>query len=60
MPGAARTGPERALCAREDRKRSGNAADGRSWTASPYPAKSRSSAPTPIPCENSTVVVTGR
>jgi hypothetical protein len=33
MQGAARPGPERTGCVREDRKRSGNAADDRSWTA---------------------------
>jgi hypothetical protein len=36
MQGAARTGPKRTVCVREDRKHSGNAADGRSWTGS-YP-----------------------
>ncbi len=34
MPGAASTGPERTVCVREDRMRSGNAADDHSWTGS--------------------------
>jgi len=32
MQGAASTGAERTVCVREHRMRSGNAADGRSWT----------------------------
>jgi len=34
MQGAASTAPERTLRVREERMRSGNAADGRSWTGS--------------------------
>src|SRR3972149_3606430 len=38
MPGAASTAPERTRWVREERMRSGNAADGRSWTGS-YPCR---------------------
>ncbi len=34
MPGAASTAPQRTKCVREERTRSGNAADGHSWTVS--------------------------